>query len=286
MGRFFLGSNLFRGDVPTVDGFRQIEHLLRQELACNEIVASALFGSVAAKTHNARSDCDVIVIAKAGAGWRLHQSRLVGLCRQAQSHHVPLQLIVLDEDEAQRPHHSVRAGLYAHLINGSVPLTGIAPVHEYLNRPEETSLAEAQEYLSRKRDRLQKDVYAWEGAVWSERCHALERATEGPMHLARKCVHALTDEIHTDKQAVLEAFADAAIAFGGAQANSALIRLTELNAEYTSSIFTQPFKPHSSAKLQKEFDSVVGYETYLEHLWGKISRTTWEFYTHAKLLLS
>ena len=115
MGRFFSGEDVFESAVPTAEAFHQVERTLAEELGGGEAVSAAVFGSVGLGLHTARSDLDVIIIAKEGAGLRLHTGRLANLYTEAARRHVPLQMIVLDADEARRPGNSIGPGLYAHL---------------------------------------------------------------------------------------------------------------------------------------------------------------------------
>lgn len=279
MGRFFSNAALFNGEVPTRSAFDQVETQLTRELACNEVLAASVFGSVASGTHNARSDLDVFIVAKEGAGWRLHAHRLAGICAEAERSHVPLQLIVLDEAQAVAPGQGIGLGLYEHLCSqGAKQIVGTRAPTSFLIPSEDGLKKEAAVYRGHKCNRLQQNVHGWRGMAWSERLCALERAADGPLHLARKIVHAMTHTLPVDQKSVVEAFAEVADAYGAPEAVRTLTRIQDANREYASRVLAQPFKPHGHDRLLKEFGGVVGYETALERIWAKLAQDAWAFY--------
>lgn len=279
MGRFFSADALFTGDVPTHAAFAQVEDHLTRELVCNEVMAASVFGSAVTGTHNARSDLDVLVIAKQGAGWRLHAHRLAQLRGYAATLHVPLQLVVLDESQAVTMGHGVGAGLFAHLRGGNAKqIVGSRESVSFLMPPTQDAQSEAAHYRGRKQNRLQQDLYVWRHLAWSERLHAMERAADGPVHLARKIVHFMTDVAPADRKSILTAFAEVAEVHRIPSAARSLVRLVETNHAYGTRVLAQPFKPHSHSQLLKEFKSTAGYESALEKIWGDLSHNAWEFY--------
>lgn len=279
MGRFFSSDALFSGELPTHTAFAQIEDHLTRELVCNEVMAASVFGSTVTGTHNARSDLDVLVIAKQGAGWRLHAHRLAQLRGYAATLYVPLQLVVLDESQAVTMGHGIGAGLFAHLRNGNAKqIVGDRESVSFLMPPVQDAQSEAAHYRGRKQNRLQQDLYAWRAMPWSERLRAMERAADGPVHLARKIVHFMTDVAHGDRNSILAGFTEVAEVHDMNRAAKTLSRILEVNKEYGARILAQPFKPHSRTQLLKEFKSDVDYEKALEKLWGDLAQDAWMFY--------
>ncbi len=278
MGRFFTGLDLFEGRVPTPSAFRDAERLVVDELGGKEVVSAAVFGSVVTGTHSARSDLDVVVVTKAGVGWRFHQNRLATLRQRALARHVPLQLVVLDADQAARPGNGIGPGLRAHLRAGARRLVGDQDPSAYLTAPDDDVQAEAWAYLGRKRNRLQQDAYAWRSMGWAERVRALERVTDGPVHLARKVVHLMEDRLHTDRRAVMDAFGEVADAHNAHEAADLLARVADASHRYAERVFAQPWKPHGRAQLERDFNGISGYETFLDQLWGSAAPDAWAFY--------
>ncbi len=277
MGRFFSGEDVFESAVPTAEAFHQVERTLAEELGGGEAVSAAVFGSVGLGLHTARSDLDVIIIAKEGAGLRLHTGRLANLYTEAARRHVPLQMIVLDADEARRPGNSIGPGLYAHLREARL-IAGDKDPWTFLTAPPADTLAEAAEYRGLQRNRLQQRMHRWRAMPPSERLRALAQAADGPVHLARKITHAMTDVMHTDRTGLLAAFGEVAEAHDAPDAIEALTHGVELNRAYGSRLFAAPFKLHGSERLRKEFKSVHDYESSLDKLWGDLARQAWQFY--------
>lgn len=278
MGRFFDGARLFAGELPTAEAFRHIEQLLVDELTGGEVLSAAVFGSVGLGIHNARSDLDVIIVAKEGSGLRLHTGRLAHLHAEADRRQVPLQMIVLDTAEAQQVgNNSIGPGLHAHLKEARL-IVGDKDPWMYLATPDADTLAEAAAYRGNRRNRLQQHMHNWRSLSQSERLRTLASVADGPVHLARKITHAMTDIMHTDRTGLLDAFQEVTEAHEAQDALDALAHGMELNRAYTDRVLASPFKPHSTERLHKEFKSVSGYESSLEKLWGDLARQAWQFY--------
>lgn len=186
MGQVFTWDAIQAGRIPEKESFNFVAAALRETLAMESSVVSALlFGSVVRGDFNIRSDIDCVVIYETEEQeWAMGAMHEVS--RLALGLHVPINFTPCDTVLAQTRLHHLGSSFVRHL-QSSIDAGGLIKGNLVdLLAPTVPVAEEIESYIKHKMYSLQAAIAQIAFFSEAEVARLLRKALEAPMHVARK----------------------------------------------------------------------------------------------------
>lgn len=208
MTRVFTWDELRTDAIPRPEAFTHIGNQLRRDLVAEPAVLGALlYGSFLRGDYDERSDIDALLIYRPGERETIVQLQQ-HLRSAAAGRFVPLRVIAVDSEMAERGDHSFYPMYHAHLCGAACaggvikgdPLPYIAPIRI-------TYIEEVHSYLVRKCGSFDRALESLAVMSDAELAVVLGKALSFPIHAARKMLQCLTPglDMTDDSKAVIRA---------------------------------------------------------------------------------
>ncbi len=193
MGRVFSFEEIHHGKVPRIESFGDVREFVSVTFGAQAgILAASICGTVASGRIGIRSDFDIVAVYASDA-----QKSVFKTARNATEHaaqlFVPLEVILVRDDEAARGDHTISRSFADHLgtcenAGCAIKKSGAGQTVCGLLKLEESAdrFAEVREYSLRKVGSLRKRHVRGGTLSEGERLRHLQKLLEAPVHVARK----------------------------------------------------------------------------------------------------
>lgn len=192
MGKIFTWKEVESKEIPDSKDFTLLQEALIKKLRGSRAISGAqICGSIARGDSNIRSDVDVVVVYR--TGWEKQAISLFhDLSVQANQLHIPLELIVVDDESANTPDHTFTPSFLEHLqMTSDIPGCVIKQSpHSIIVSSGDDLLDDARMYVRQKVRKFRKAIASFPVLTIEEKMHLFQKVLEFPIYAARKLLRA------------------------------------------------------------------------------------------------